>query len=219
MGVHVLEVGGFPAQPLGPVAEVQVLGQRGRAPTAGFLDRAPAPDAGCAREVGEVAARATGGLLDQEVEVDGQRLQEGERRVALVEVPPAGVGETDLLIFEGGHGAAQEVGPGHEVGVHHRQQRRRRQLHPVRQRARLVAGSRTSPDVVDPQAAPAPVTHPAGDDLGGVVVGVVQDLDLQPRARPVQGAGGVDHALGHVALVVDRKLHADRRLAAVGERG
>ena len=50
------------------------------------------------------------------------------------------------------------------------------------------------------------------DDFGGVVVGVVNDLNLKAVARPVEARHGINDATGHVTLVVDRDLHADRFL-------
>ncbi len=47
--------------------------------------------------------------------------------------------------------------------------------------------------------------------LHGLIVRVVQDLDLQPIAWIIEGADRIDEALDHAALVVNRELHGDRR--------
>jgi len=60
--------------------------------------------------------------------------------------------------------------------------------------------------------------HAAGDDRNGVVVRIVEDLDLQSLARPIQGAHSVKDPIGHIAFVVDRHLDADARLPPRGDR-
>ena len=203
------DVGGTPAAQLGAVAEVQVLGQRVRRPATGLLDGGPPPNPGGPREVGEVAGARPHGLLDPEVEVDHQRLQPGEQRIALVQVDPAGLDETDAGVRERARGAPQEVRRGKEVGVEDGDQLGLGGGQPSRERACLVAAADLAPEVGDAQAAPPPGGHPGGDDGDGLVVGVVENLDLQPLARPVQRRSGVDHPLGDVALVVDRQLDGD----------
>src|SRR6266478_3958631 len=50
-----------------------------------------------------------------------------------------------------------------------------------------------------------------GRNLRGLVVGVVEDLDLQPVRGIVESAGGADQPLDDVHLVVDRELHRHPR--------
>src|SRR6266566_2535382 len=101
----------------GAIAELQVLGERGSAPSAGVVDGLTPPNSRRAGEVGEEASVRAHGLLDEKVEVDGQRLQAREPRVALVEVPPPRLRETDLRVVEDAKDAAEEVAGRHEVGV------------------------------------------------------------------------------------------------------
>ena len=46
-----------------------------------------------------------------------------------------------------------------------------------------------------------------GHDVGGLVVGVVEDLDLESLGRVVEPGDRLDGPLGYVQLVVDRQLH------------
>ena len=220
---QVLEVGSLPPAQLGAVAEVEVFGERGRAPAARVLDRGASPHAGRAGEVREVAARRAHCLLDQEVEVDGQRLQPREPRVALVEVAPASLHETDRFVGEDAHRPAQEIGRRHEVGVEDGNERRLRERHAVRERAGLEAGPLLPAHLRHLEAAPPPARDSRVDDGSRLVVGVVQHLHLEAVGRPLDRADRVDHALGDVPLVVDRDLHAHQRLSAlrrgIGSRG
>src|SRR3989442_11344380 len=94
LGHHnVFEVGGPPAFELRAVAQVEILGEGRRAPTPRVLDCRSAPDAGGPGEVGEVATRGADRLLDQEVEVDHERLQAGGTPKAPGEGAPPRPGE------------------------------------------------------------------------------------------------------------------------------
>ena len=97
---QVFEVRGPPASQLRPVAEVEVFGQGVGGPAPRVHDRHPAPDAGRACEVDEVSGGGPHGLFDEEVEIDEQRLQAGEPRIALVEVSPARLHKTDRRVLE-----------------------------------------------------------------------------------------------------------------------
>src|SRR5713226_7610837 len=56
------------------------------------------------------------------------------------------------------------------------------------------------------------------DDSDGVVVRIVEDLDLQPVEWPLHRAYRIDDPLGDVTLVVDRDLYADFGLRADRDR-
>ena len=64
----------------------------------------------------------------------------------------------------------------------------------------------------DADTAAPPRGGPAANDSHSLVIGIVEDLDLEPVARPVHRAHGVDDALGDITLVVDRDLDAYARL-------
>jgi hypothetical protein len=76
------------------------------------------------------------------VEVDHQRLQAGEERVPLVEVPPASLHEADLGVRERGHDLAQEIARRDEVSVEEGEQLGLRPLEAIGERAGLEARPR-----------------------------------------------------------------------------
>ena len=53
----------------------------------------------------------------------------------------------------------------------------------------------------------AQIAHHASSQVAGCIVGVVQQLDLEPLAWIVQSSGGLQQPLHHVELVVDGELH------------
>jgi len=148
------------------------------------------------------------------VEVDRERLQASEPRVTLVEMAPTGLGETDARILENTERSAQEVARWNEVGVENRNERRIRQCQAMRQRAGLEALASAAQHVRHADPALPPKGDTAGDDGDGLVVRIVEGPHLESTARPLQLANRVEHALGHVSLVVDGHLDADSRLTS-----
>jgi len=63
------------------------------------------------------------------------------------------------------------------------------------------------------------VGDPAGNDGDRLVVGIVEDLHLDPVGRPIEPCCRVDHTLRHVALVVDRQLYRDQGLVTPDRLG
>ena len=161
------------------------------------------------------------------MEVDRQRLQPGEPRVALVEVSPPRLREADAGVVEDSHRAAQELSWRNEVGIEDGDERRVGQGHPVRERSRLETIARRAPDLSHRNSLATPVQDPARDDRRGLVIGIVEHLDLELLARPVQRTNGVQDTLGDVAFVVYRHLNAhpwlaswlDRRMTVRTETG
>ncbi len=219
LGHHeVLDIRGAPAAELRAVAQVEVLGEGARAPATGVLDCEAPPHPRGAREVGEVALGRTHGLFDEEVEVNGQRLQPREPRVALVEVTPARLCETDARVVENAERAPEEIARWDEVGVEDGDEGGRGQAQPVRERARLETLTRATPHVGQADAFAPPVRRAPAHDGEGLVVRIVEQLDLQPLARPLDRAHGIDDPLSDVPLVVDRDLHTDVGLGANRDR-
>src|SRR5262249_10954716 len=136
----------FPPAKLGAVAEVEVFGQGVVLPTAGIVDRRSTPDAGCAVEVEESSAPVPAAMLEDEMPVQEDRLNFGQERVVLVDVPPSGLDHADVRVPEMGHQPAQEIGAGNEIGVENRDELPARDGQPRFERARLV--SVTVPPVV-----------------------------------------------------------------------
>src|SRR5215831_128640 len=64
----------LPSLQLSPIGQVEILGECVMLPTARFIDGAAAPDSGRAVEVEEAARAIAGGVLDDEVPVEKNRL-------------------------------------------------------------------------------------------------------------------------------------------------
>src|SRR6266516_2665296 len=187
-------------------------------PAARVDDRRPAPDSRRTGEVDEVSPSRADGLLDQKMEIDEQGLQSSEPRVALVEMAPARLHEGYGFVGERADRAAQKVRRRDEVGVEDRDERRGRLLEAVGERPRLESAARTAAHVRDLDPVPLPVRDAPGENLDRLVVGVVENLDLEAVARPVDGADGVEDPLRDVPLVVDGQLNADAWLVGGQDR-
>jgi len=95
---------------LGPVAQIQVLGEGVVLPAAGLADGRFTPDAGGAVEVEEAARAVAGGVLDDEVGFEEDGLDAGQKRVGPVEVAPAQLHHADLRIGELVDGLLEHMG-------------------------------------------------------------------------------------------------------------
>ena len=124
---------------------------------------------------------------------------------------PARLDHTDARMAEVVDHVAEEPRLGHEIGVEESDEFAARQAQPMGQRTRLEADPAAPPHVHDVVPETAHPGHHRPGDARGLVVGVVENLDLQAVGRILEPAGRADHALDHVDLVVDRKLDRDRR--------
>ena len=135
------QVDELPALELGPVAQVQVFGQRVVLPAAGVVDRGAAPDAGGAVEVHEPAAAVAGRVLDDEVAVEEDRLALGQQAGVAVEVVPADLDHADLGVGEVVDHVVEDVDRRDEVGVEDGDVIAGGLLQPLGQRPGLVPGA------------------------------------------------------------------------------
>ena len=117
--------------------------------------------------------------------------------------------------------AAEKILGRHEVGVKDRDELCARLFEPVREGAGLEPGARAATHMRDVQPHAPPASHPYSKDQDGLVVRIVEHLDLETVARPVDAAYGVEYALRDVALVVDGQLDANPRNVSpfMGRRG
>ena len=150
--------------------------------------------------------------------VELERLDTGEPRRVGVGVTPARLHHAHVVV-EARHRVAQEAGRRSEVGVEDGYQLAAGRLQPVGQRPRLEATAIQPPDVlsVDPVGPQAGTRGGAEGD--GLVVGVVQQLDLQPIPRPVQLPDHADQLRDDPSLVEHRQLHRDERQVFARQRG
>ena len=110
-----------PSEQLGPVAQVEVLGQRVVLPAAGVVDGLAAPDAGGAIEIEKAPRAVAAAVFEDEVGIEQDRLDFGQQRVVLVDVPPARLHHADLRVFfEVRQRPHQKVPGWDEIGVENR---------------------------------------------------------------------------------------------------
>ncbi len=212
-----------PSPPLemGPKHQIEILRQGVVRPATRRLDGGAAPDAARAVELEGHAAAGAHLLLDGKMGVLHQPLRSGEPAALAVAPFDAGLHEGRLRMGQHcRHGAAQPVGWRHEVGVENGDVGRIAQRHAGSERARLEAGPIGSPDMVDVHTLLAQPGHGVDRNVGREIGTVVEQLDLQEFARPVEPAGRHDGTLHDHGLVVDRDLnqHARQIGGQLGQR-
>src|SRR4029079_18141333 len=141
-----------PAAQLRAIAEVEIFGERVVLPAAGVVDRRPPPHAGGAVEVEEPAAAVAAAVLEDEMAVEQDRLDLGEQRVVLVDVPPARLHHRDFAVAEVRHQPGEEIAGRDEVGVEDGNELATRHLQAGLERARLVADAIEAVVVLDVDA-------------------------------------------------------------------
>ena len=206
---HVVAESEAPAGHLRPVADVEVLGECVVLPAARVNDCLPAPQPRRTVEVEEAAAAVASPLFDQEVAVQEERLGARQPRFVFVEVVPAGLHHADPGIRHGGEEVFEEAGRGDEVGVEDEDVVTGGRFQPRGQGAGLVAVTGGAEEDGDVDALLPPLVGALPGEGGGVVGGVVEDLDLEEVGGVGEAAGGVDEALDDVPLVVDGELDGD----------
>ena len=198
-----------PSRHLRPVADVEVLGQRVVMPSARVLERLSAPQTRRPVELEEPAPTVSSPLLHQEVPVQEKRLRACQPRFVLVEVLPAGLHHADPGIGHGRKEFFEEAWLGDEIGVENEDVVAGGQVEALGEGARLVPAPVGAVVDGDVDASPAPLVGALAGEGGGVVGGVVEDLDLEEVAGVGEPAGGVDEALDDVLFVVDGELDGD----------
>ncbi len=201
-----------PALELDAIAQVQIFGECGCAPTTGLLDRVPPPYPRGAIEIQEEATVIPRELFHREVTINSQGLEVSEERVLVVQVVPAGLDEAHLGIAEVGNRPQQEIGLRHEIGIEDRNKLPGGYLQPPGERPCFVAFAAIPADVHHVYPALSVSVDGRSCDPHRLVCGVIQHLDFQPVAGPLERGRGVDQTFGHVPFVVDRQLHRDVRM-------
>ena len=205
-----------PSRHLRPVADVEVLGQRVVMPSARVLKCLSTPHPRRPVELEEPATTVASPLFHQEVPVQQKPLGAGQPRFVLVEVVPAGLHHADPGIGHGREEVFEEAGWGDEVGVENENVVASRRVETRGEGAGLVAVADAAVEDGDVDALPPPLVGALPGQGGGLVGGVVEDLDLEKVAGVGDAAGGVDEALDDVPFVVGGELDGD---AGVGGEG
>ena len=146
-------------------------------------------------------------LLDGKMPVYSHSLRPGDERAARVEVPPAGLNQSHFRTnHHHGNGAEKKVLGRDKIRVEDGEKLGVRFLHPLVERAGLIADPLLAPDNGDVVARSPKFVDDIVDDHAGFVCGVIQDLDDMASGRVLHGGGGPDDPLGNVRFVENREL-------------
>ncbi len=132
---------------------------------------------------------------------------------------PAGLHHADPGVRHRREELFEEAGLGDEIGVENENVVAGRRLETRGEGARLVAAAGGAVEDRDVDAPPPPLAGALTGQGGGLVGGVVEDLDLEEVAGVGEAAGGVDEALDDVPLVVGGELDGDGGVGGEGGRG
>ncbi len=159
---------------------------------------------------------AARGLLDDEVAVERQPLDTGDRAVLLVQMRPARLRHADVRTRQHGRDdAAQKVGMRPEVGIEDRNELSAALGQAPSQRPGFEAAPIRPMEHAHVHAAGAMPGRARLGQCGRLVGGIVQNLNLQPVGRIIQRGRGVNQPLDDMLLVEDRQLHRDVRPLSV----
>ena len=198
-----------PSRHLRPVADVEVLGQRVVMPSARVPERLSAPHPRRPVELEEPSTPVSSPLFHQKVPVQQERLRAGQPGFVFVEVLPAGLHHADAGIGHGREEVFEEAGLGEEIGVENEDVVALGRVEALGEGARLVTAPVGAVMNGDVDASPPPFVGALPGQGGGVVGGVVEDLDLEEVAGMGEAAGGVDQALDDMFFIVDGELDGD----------
>ena len=116
-----------------------------------------------------------------------------------------------------GMARAEKIGRRDEVGIEDGDVRALVVRESVRQGAGLVADAVRPADLLDVQPRRLQRTHQTRGHGDGLVGAVVENLDVQAIARPVECRNRGDHAADDVRFIVDGKLDQDVRQVRAGQ--
>ncbi len=177
-----------PAFELRAIAEVEVLGERVMLPATGLLNAGFAPETGGAVEVEKAPASAARHLFEEKVAVEEHRLHAGEKRVAAIEVAPAGLDHADFRIGEKVDGRLEQLRLWDKVGVEDANEFPPRRGQPGLERSRLVADAMGALNQLDIKPAGGEAVNRRAGQIAGLVGRIVEHLDLQEFPRIIEFA-------------------------------
>ena len=148
-------------------------------PAAGIVDGDAAPDARGAVEIEEASAAGACAVLDDEVAVEQDALDFGQRGIVAIQVGPAGLDHADLGIGQIGQRAAEEIRRGQEVGVENSDEFTSGGVQAFCQRAGLVAFAIGAMQILCVEAERLMAFDAGARNLLGLVGGIVEHLNLE----------------------------------------
>ena len=151
-------------------------------------------------------------LFDAEMGVERHHLHLGQRIFVRIEKIETRLHEGRVRLGEERpHAAPQEIHRRYVVDIENGEIIVRRLLHGLMQGAALVAAAVGTLQRHDVEAPGAQFRRYRACQFGGLVGAVVEDLDMQLVARPVEGRRGLDATAHDGTFVEGRDLHDDMR--------
>ena len=201
------------------IGKIEILGDGIALPAATGLDGRTLPDAACPVEGQRMPRPAARRLLDAEMGIERDHLHLGERVFMRIEEVEAGLHEGGVRLGEErSHADAQEVGRRHVVDVEDRKKVVRRLLHRLMQCPALVAAAIGALQCHHVEALGPEFGCHRADHVGRLVSAVIEKLDVQLVARPVECRGRLGAAADHAPLVEGRNLDDNMRQVGVGRQ-
>src|SRR5947208_14038046 len=144
-------------------------------------------------------------MLQDKMAVEQDRFHFGKKRIVAIDVRPARLHHADFWIGEMMDRAQQEVLWWDEVRVKDGDELACCGLHPLRQRARLVALAVCTMVIrARKHTRSISVDHAAGDRLS-FVCGIIEKLDVEFLKRVVQSADGIQAPLNYKPFIKNRE--------------
>src|SRR5258708_5121241 len=202
------EIQRTPSFHLGAVAEVEILCQRITMPSTGSLDRCSPPNAAGAVERQDLTRPTSGRLLHCEMALENNLLRTGHAVFSGIQKVAAGLNKGETRIREQRPKTqSQEIGGWDIIGVEHRDKRLAGASQSGHQSPGFEARAVGALDQSDIVAAPAELVNGCPGYLSARIGAVVEQLYLQPIARPIQRYRRVKSAAHKVTFVEGGNLN------------
>ncbi len=131
--------------------------------------------------------------------------------VIAIDVAPARLDHGEPGACKIGNGAAEKICGRNKVRIENGDEFAGCRFQTFLQRAGFEAFAIVAMNVGDGDAESAVSLDAIAGDLLSLVGGIIENLDIEKFARVIELRDGLDEALDHVALVVDRELNCDLR--------
>src|SRR4029077_17756308 len=155
-------------------------------------------------EIEEGAAAGASTVLDNEMAVEENSFNVGQKGIVAVEIGPASLHHTDFAaavgIHEIGNGAAKRIGLGEKVGVKDGDEFALGGFQAIFERAGFVTFTIRAMNVSDGHALRGVALDASASDFASLIRGVVEDLHVEQLGWVVKAGYGFDKALDDVAL-------------------
>jgi hypothetical protein len=180
-------------------------------PTASIADGLATPDSGRTIKVEIPVGITTAAMFNQEMGIQQDRLDLGKRAVLTVDMIPASLDHTHLVIGKIVNCAHQNIWVGHKVRIKNGNIFTATLFKAIGKSSCLETGAVHTLDVGDVETLFSVALDLTLGKMDGFVGGIIQYLDFQAILGVVNPTHRVDQAVHHKLLVVNGKLYRDHR--------